>query len=119
MEVVDKRRVDEQGEPTGVEPAVEYDNFKPTLAGFVPVNDAVLLRELKLPEEGLIATPDAFAEPCLYCEVIATACGGLLVAPGSIARILKDIGTTIQFSDAPEGQRYFTVNYQDIIGIWK
>lgn len=129
MELVDKRKVDVNGNVKVSEPEVQYDDFTPTLAGFIPLFDAVLLRELKLPEEGMISTPDAYAEPCLYCEVIATA--SRRVAPtginqeiifderkGTIARILKGIGTTIPFSDA-NGEHYLTVHAQDIIGVWQ
>jgi hypothetical protein len=112
MEILDRRKVDAMGE-SRPEELEQYDDFRPTLAGFEPLFDSVLLRELKLPDESAIVTPDAFAEPCLYCEVIAGD------APKGIARILKGIGTTIQFSDTAEGQRYFTVHAQDIIGVWR
>ncbi len=122
MKTVSKRKVDSEGE---VKPEFVkvYDDFRPTLAGFETLFDAVLLRELQLPEEGLIATPDAYAEPCLYCEVISSGwmsdyAIGTIIENGSVVRILKGIGTTIQFSDTEEGQRYFTVHAQDIIGKW-
>jgi hypothetical protein len=133
MELIDKRKIDPDGNAKQAEPEIQYDDFEPTLEGFQPLFDAVLLRELQLPEEGMIATPDAYAEPCLYCEVIASADpqfraagggrgGGLVGAivewNSDIVRILKGIGTTIQFSDAKPGQRYFTVHAQDIIGKW-
>lgn len=121
MEIVDKRKMNAAGEAKQASPEPQYDDFRPTLAGFLPCNDAVLLRELKLPDEGMIATPDAFAEQCLYAEVIAGVsgqCDGLL-HHGATVRILKDVGHTIQFADVPQGQRYFTVNYQDIIGVWQ
>ena len=120
MEILDNRKVDADGEAKQADPVEQYDDFKPTLEGFQPINDAVLLRELKLPDDSLIATPDAYAEPCLYCEVI----NSLNQIPGvpdtgrAVVRILKGIGTTVVFSDAAPGQRYFTVNYQDIIGVW-
>lgn len=128
MEIKDRRKITAEGEAKP-ELLEKYDDFRPTLAGFQPLNDAVLLRELKLPDESAIVTPDAFAEPCLYCEVVAGPYNPELDAlaisyerqpinPGSIARILKGIGTTIQFSDAEPGQRYFTVHAQDIIGVW-
>jgi hypothetical protein len=122
MKTVSKRKVDSEGE---VKPEFVkvYDDFRPTLKGFEPLFDAVLLRELQLPEEGFIVTPDAFAEACLYCEVVAS--GWMqdinienILETGSTVRILKGIGTTIQFSDTEEGQRYFTVHAQDIIGKW-
>jgi hypothetical protein len=82
MEILDRRKVDAMGE-SRPEELEQYDDFRPTLAGFEPLFDSVLLRELKLPDESAIVTPDAFAEPCLYCEVIAGD------APKGIARILK------------------------------
>lgn len=130
MEAVDRRKMNNP------EPEEKFDDFRPTLAGFQPLNDAILLRELNLPDESMIATPDAYAEPCLYCEVIADrnfgtyvgydySCNEVnkpryksLLSVGDIVRILKGIGTTIAFSDTEAGQRYFTVNYQDIIGKW-
>ena len=124
METIDRRKVNEDGEARQIEPEEHYDDFRPTVAGFQPLNDAVLLRELKLPEDGLIQTPDAFAEPCLYCEVVlkqarSISSDGLdWLENSQIVRILKGIGTTIQFCDTEPGQRYFTVNYQDIIGRW-
>jgi hypothetical protein len=117
MELVDNRKLNEDGEVRIPESETHYDDFRPTLVRFEPVNDSVLLRELKLPDEGMIVSPDAYAEPCLYCEVIAGPIV-LVIHVGDIVRILKGIGTTIQFSDTEPGQRYFTVNYQDIIGKW-
>jgi hypothetical protein len=114
MEIVDKRKFGAEGEPKA-EPSVRYDDFKPTLAGFQPLNDVVLLRELKLAPDSIIASPDAFAEQCLYCEMVKE-CSGF--APGCIVRILEGIGTTIKFSDADPEHRYFTVYHQDIIGMW-
>ena len=58
MELIDKRKIDGDG-AAKAEPVQQYDDFRPTLAGFMPLNDAVLLRALKLPEEGLIVSPDA------------------------------------------------------------
>jgi hypothetical protein len=135
MEIVDKRKVDAEGEARETFPVEQFDDFRPTLAGFMPLFDAVLLRELKLPEESAIVTPDAFSEPCLYCEVIAIGSevknvqtknsminikGNEYMPKGisDVVRILKGIGTTIAFSDTDPGQRYFTVHVQDIIGKW-
>ena len=120
MELIDRRKMKE--------PEEKFDDFRPTLEGFITVYDSVLLRELKLPDESSIVTPDAFAEPCLYCEVVYTpacylagdqAIVGIPLCNGDIVRILKGIGTTIQFSDSEPGQRYFTVHAQDVIGKWK
>lgn len=125
MEIIDKRKVDTDGEARTREPEKKYDSFRPTLAGFVPDNDCILLRELVLPEEGMIQRPDAYAEDCLFAEVI---CGGLVATVdglddsslinGCIVRILKGVGHTIPFADVEHGQRYFTVHRQDIIGHW-
>lgn len=119
MEFQDKRKVDAEGNARVAEPEEKFDDFQPTLAGFKPVNGSVLLRELKLPEESMIATPDAYAEPCLFAEIIAgSAPPHVKIFANQTARILKGIGHTIEFKDAEPGQRYFTVNYQDIIGVW-
>lgn len=117
LEIKDSRKVDADGVAKQPEPQEKYDDFQPTLAGFEPLFDAVLLRELKLPEAGLLVTPDAFAEECLYCEVIAHD-DLKAAAVGDIVRVIKGVGTTIMFSDTEPGQRYFTVNVQDIIGKW-
>jgi hypothetical protein len=121
MEVVDNRKVSEDGEIRIPEPEEKYDDFSPTLGGFKPLFDAVLLRELHLPADSIIVAPDAFAEECLYCEVIAIADSASIASNmvvGETARVIKGVGTTILFSDTEPGQRYFTVNVQDIIGKW-
>jgi hypothetical protein len=125
MEVIDKRKVDEEGAAKFAEPEEKFDDFQPTLSGFQPLFDAVLLRELKLPPDSIIVAPDAFAEECLYCEVIEVNQNYLLNldAPISlrvrdVVRVIKGVGTTVLFSDTEPGQRYFTVNAQDIIGKW-
>jgi len=118
MELVDKRKVDVDGNVKVAEPELQYDNFTPTLEGFHPLYDAVLLRELKLPDDSLIATPDAYAEPCLYCEVIAVGNGvNEDINDHDIARILRGIGTTIPFAD--RDGHYLTVHAQDIVGVWR
>ena len=117
MEIVDKRS------STNPLPEVHYDEFKPTLFGCTPVFDTVLLRELKLKDEdSLIFRPDAYSEPCTYAEVI-TVGDGLLArtfTSGDIVRLLsmEGIGITVDFTDAEKGQRFYTVNAQDIICRW-
>lgn len=111
MEVIDKRRLDENGDSKpAAEPAPRYDSFKPTLKGCTPHPDLVLVRVLNLPEEGLIATPDAFAEPSLYGEIQN---GG-----GTIVRFLKDVGTTVDFSDGLPGARYRLIHRDDVVCSW-
>jgi len=125
MEILDKRKVDAEGNAKA-EPEVKYDRFVPTVVGCKAIFDTVLLRELVLPEDSAIATPDAFREPCLYAEVIdvasyQAASGELIfaqVAKGDVVRILKGIGTTIDFDDVDDGHRYFTVHAQDILCKW-
>lgn len=125
MEILDKRKVDAEGNAKP-EPETHFDRFVPTVVGCHAVFDTVLLRELILPEDSAIATPDAFKEPCLYAEVIDSGSyqagnGELIFAPvlkGDVVRILRGIGTTIDLDDADPGHRYFTVHAQDILCKW-
>ena len=74
MEVIDKRKFDADGEPTEafhVEQE-QYDAFKPTLAGCIANPETIILRELKMASESQIVSPDAYAEPCDYGEVISS-----------------------------------------------
>jgi co-chaperonin GroES (HSP10) len=119
MQVFDKRSTvaancsDESEAPS-------YDNFRPTLSGFQPLFDAVLIRELKLENDSLIAKPDAFAEPILYGEVIAVgnSTDAQTISSGDIVRFLANVGTTILFSDADSKERYLTIRAYDVIGKW-
>jgi co-chaperonin GroES (HSP10) len=128
MEIVDKRKFTVDGEKLAEAYATQdaerqaqgYDSFKPTLSGFQPLFDTILLRELKLENDSLISRPDAFAEPTLFGEVIATGSSpeAKAVFSGDIVRFLANVGSTIFFSDGEDGQRYLTIRAYDIIGRW-
>lgn len=123
VQEIHERYLNRQEEKKEVKLEQRFDDFKPTLAGCVPMGDAVLLRELKFPDDDLVIQPDAFAEPMLFGEVIASAewviaNGPIYFCKGDIVRFLKGIGTTIQFADGEEGQRYLTISRHDVICKW-
>src|ERR1700728_890809 len=118
MEVIDRRKFTSDGE--ALAQALDnrarelaengYDAFSPSLSGYQPLFDTVLLRELKLEDEGLIARPDAFAEPTLFGEVIGVGSKDTeALTPGDIVRFLANVGSTIVFSDGRDGHRYLTI----------
>jgi hypothetical protein len=115
MEVIDKRRLDEEGNAKTFHVEQSFDTFKPTLKGCRPKADLVLVRVLNLPDDNLIATPDAFAEPTQYGEV--QACMEPEV-PGVIVKFLKDVGTSMEFVDGRPGAKYRMLHQDDIICRW-
>jgi co-chaperonin GroES (HSP10) len=129
MEVIDKRKFTSDGETLAnayataqaERDALGYDDFNCTLEGFEPLFDAVLLRILKLEEKGLIASPDAFAQPTLFGEVISVGKSSVAseaLKAGDVVRFLDCVGVTFEFTDGLEGHQYRIIRAQDSLGKW-
>jgi hypothetical protein len=117
MEVIDKRKFTSEGEALAstlerIAEEKQYDDFSPTLLGCEPHPNLVLVRVLVLRERSAIASAGAFAEPSLYGEIVTGP------ETAKVVRFLKDVGTTLELDDVPEGSEYRLLHQDDIVCGW-
>lgn len=109
MTIVDKRTT------TGGKvdaPPVEING---SLYGFIPAGDYVLIRRLKVVQQGLIATPDSYTELAERGVVIATSVKAHEVPQGAITKFSKYGAEEIHFDDEGD-EKYVLVRLADIRG---
>ena len=109
MEVIEKRSVEGGKEDA---PPVEING---SLYGFIPAGDYVLIRRLKLVQQGLIQTPDSYTELAERGTVIATSAKASEVPQGAITKFSKYGAEEIHFDDEGD-EKYVLVRLADIRG---